>query len=221
MRTFLILLMLIMNGGENFFAQNCSDFYYFRKNTRVTFVQYDSGGNRVGKETGTLDNISIGKDMAMSDNAFILQSTKSKIADEFPSRILCINNNLKINYYISDLPGLDIYLSYPSNMKVGQNLGEDIRKSFNIGINDRKTLIHFNITSRKVIGQEIVKTSVGEFKSDKIQYDLSIEYNIDNILIPSTIRVVEWFSQNYGVVKKEFYTKDGILKTSSVLFSMD
>lgn len=217
MRIFLGLILLIVLGETDCPGQSCSDFYYFKKDKAVAFIQYDSEGNILGKNIGIIKNVSVGNGMALSDYPILNYDADGYIRDELTTRVLCMKNNLKINFSIPDLPGTETYLSYPSDMKTGQKLDKDINRYFEIIVEDRKTGVFFSITDRKVIGQEIVKTSAGEFKSEKIQYNLNVKYDVAGTLIPSNKKIIEWFSPGNGIVKKEFYTMDGVLEGSSIL----
>ncbi|ASK28930.1 hypothetical protein CEY12_01855 [Chryseobacterium sp. T16E-39] len=221
MRAYFIFVVYIIFGNTCLSAQGCSDFYYFRKDTEVVFLHYDAKGNVSGKDIGNTRNINKGENMALSEYPTITYNADSKTKAEFSQQVFCINNNLKINFPVSDIPGFTISLSYPSEMKIGQEIGKDVRKSFKMRVGDKETDILFSITNRKVIGQETVKTSAGEFKSEKIQYNLNFEYNIAGISIPLQKKIWEWFSPGYGIVKTEFYTKDGILEKASVLSSVN
>lgn len=214
-------ILFIMLGNTYFSAQNCSDFYYFRKDGVVTFIQYDSKGNILGKNIEIIKNISLGKGIALSDNSIVNYNPEGNVKEELPNRTLCIRNNLKINVSISTLPGIETYLSYPSDMKIGQKLGEDINKSFEISVSERKIEIFYSIIDRKVIGHEIIKTSTGDYKTEKIQYILNVKYNIAGISIPLNKKIIEWFTPGYGIVKKESYSKGGVLEEYAVLSSIE
>jgi len=108
----------------------------------------------------------------------------------------------------------DVYLEYPSNMNVGDQLKDG---QFNMDYKSASGLdcsIDISITERKVEGKETATTAAGTWECFKISAKNKIDSKISNIGIPITMSVVEWFAPGFGIVKTE--SKTGKTEITSI-----
>jgi len=100
----------------------------------------------------------------------------------------------------------DVYLEYPANMSVGDQLKDG---QFNMDYESAgglKSSIEISITDRKVEGKETVTTPAGTWECYKITAENKIVSKIAGIGIPIRMSVTEWYAPGFGVVKTESKT---------------
>lgn len=108
----------------------------------------------------------------------------------------------------------DVYLEYPANMNVGDQLRDG---QFNMDYESTsglKSSIEISITERKVEGKETITTSAGTWECYKISANNKIVSKIAGIGIPIKMDVIEWFAPGFGVVKTE--SKTGKTEITSI-----
>lgn len=201
-------------------AQECSSYYYFKKDAEVTFITYNGKNEKIGRDVARITDVASESGASTSLYKVTKYDKNDRFKEESAANISCDGNQLKIGFQI---PGEvasksgEAFYSYPSNMKVGQELEGNLDFSVNSTVKGKKTNISFNVKNRHVIATEKVKTPFGTFDSYKIQYDLHVRFKVMGIPIPMNLKVNEWFSPGLGVVKTESYNKDGKLEEYSVL----
>ena len=100
----------------------------------------------------------------------------------------------------------DVYLEYPSNMNVGDQLKDGQLSLDYESTSGLKSSIQISITDRKVVGKETVTTSAGTWECFKITAHNKIVSKIAGIGIPINMDVTEWFAPGFGIVKTESKT---------------
>ena len=108
----------------------------------------------------------------------------------------------------------DVYLEYPANMKIGDQLKDG---QFNMdyeSVSGLKSSIEISITERKVEGKETITTSAGTWECYKISSKNRIVSKIAGIGFPIKMDVIEWFAPGFGIVKTE--SKTGKTEITSV-----
>lgn len=104
-------------------------------------------------------------------------------------------------------------LEFPVNMTSDDVLNDG---SFIVKVNTNEfTLMTmtFNITNRKVIGNETITTDAGTFDCQKVTYDFDSKLGIIKVKGSG----VEWYQKDRVVVKSESYNKKGKLIGSTEL----
>jgi hypothetical protein len=108
----------------------------------------------------------------------------------------------------------DVYLEYPSNMNVGDQLKDG---QFNMDYESTsglKSSIEISITERKVEGKESVTTPAGTWECYRISAKNKIISKTAGIGFPIKMDVVEWFAPGFGIVKTE--SKTGKTEITSI-----
>jgi len=99
-----------------------------------------------------------------------------------------------------------VYIEYPRDMKVGDNL-KDATMHMDMTINNAPTTVDMTIFERKVEGSEKITTPAGDYTCFKITFKTKsvVKTMIGNMGIPITVKVdcTEWFSPGFGMVKSE------------------
>jgi hypothetical protein len=108
----------------------------------------------------------------------------------------------------------DVYLEYPSNMNVGDQLKDGQLSMDYESSSGLKSSIQISITDRKVVGKETVTTAAGTWECFKITAHNKIVSKIAGIGIPINMDVTEWFAPGFGIVKTE--SKTGKTEISSI-----
>ena len=108
----------------------------------------------------------------------------------------------------------DVYLEYPSNMNLGDQLKDG---QFNMNYESTsglKSSIEISITERKVEGKESVTTPAGTWECYRISAKNKIISKTAGIGFPIKMDVVEWFAPGFGIVKTE--SKTGKTEITSI-----
>jgi DNA-binding protein len=108
----------------------------------------------------------------------------------------------------------DVYLEYPANMNVGDQLKDGQLNMDYESINGLKCSLEISITERKVEGKETVTTLAGTWECYKISANNKITSRISGIGIPIKMNVTEWFAPGFGIIKTE--SKGGKTEITSV-----
>jgi hypothetical protein len=104
-------------------------------------------------------------------------------------------------------------IDYPSNPIVGQALkGGEMTVIIKTGGQVFMTIKSI-ISNRKIESFEEIIVGTKTFKTIKITYDIEVQMGFIN----TTGKAVEWYSENYGLIKSESYDKKGKLTGSSIL----
>jgi hypothetical protein len=97
----------------------------------------------------------------------------------------------------------DVYLEYPSNMNIGDQLKDGQLNMDYESTSGLKSSIEISITERKVEGKESVTTPAGTWECFRISSHNKIVSKISGIGIPIKMDVTEWFAPGFGIVKTE------------------
>jgi hypothetical protein len=209
----IIVLLLLMLGGNLAFSQNCN-FYYLQDGKTAEITFYSKKGDESGKSVYAVTSASKTGNVATSTVASEVFSKKGKSVAKAVNNIKCENGMLMVDMkaFISpeqaeqikaDAKATDVYLAYPASMKVGDALPDG---TMNLDIqqnNGMKSNVDVKITNRKVEGQESVTTPAGTWNCFKITYHSAVRIALMGIGIPVKADITEWFAPNFGVVKTE------------------
>jgi len=209
----ILLLLLLVLGGNLAFSQNCN-YYYLQNGKTAEITFYTKKGEESGKGVYNVTSASMAGNGGSSTVRSEIFNKKGKSIAKGTNNIKCDNGVFMVDLkaFISpeqqeqikaDAQAADVYLSYPANMKVGDalpdgNMDLDIQQD-----NGMKTHVNVKITDRKVEGQESVTTPAGTWNCFKITYHSAIKVALMGIGIPIKADITEWFAPNFGVVKTE------------------
>ena len=186
--------------------------------------------NNKGKESGKLTYVvsnsqKNGSSMTATINSEFVD-TKGKTISKGKNNIKCENGVMQMDMKVFIPPAqleqmksgtanaTDVYLEYPANMNVGDQLKDG---QFNMDYESAsglKSSIEVSITERKVEGKESVTTPAGTWECYKIFAKNKITSRIAGIGIPMKMDVTEWFAPGFGVVKTE--SKTGKTEITSI-----
>jgi len=209
----ILLLLLLVLGGNLAFSQNCN-YYYLQNGKTAEITFYSKKGDESGKGVYNVTSATMAGNGGSSTVRSEIFNKKGKSIAKGTNNIKCDNGVFMVDLkaFISpeqqeqikaDAQAADVYLSYPLNMKAGDalpdgNMDLDIQQD-----NGMKTHVNVKITDRKVEGQESITTPAGTWNCFKITYHSAIKVALMGIGIPLKADITEWFAPNFGVVKTE------------------
>ncbi|HET6722794.1 MAG TPA: hypothetical protein VFH07_08595 [Chitinophagaceae bacterium] len=186
----------------------------------------NSKGNETGKLTYTISNSEkSGSSITATLNSEFV-GANGKTITKASNEVKCENGVMQMNMKVFVPPAqleqmksgtataTDVYLEYPGNMNVGDQLKDG---QFNMDYESTsglKSSIEISITERKVEGKESVTTPAGTWECYRITSENKIVSKIAGIGIPIRMSVTEWYAPGFGVVKTE--SKTGKTEITSI-----
>lgn len=219
------LLFLILMLCTQFLAQaqDCNYLNKYKKGTTFQLTTYD----KKNKPTGTIDqevlekrSVAGGWEMNWKAN---FSDKKGKSYSTVEMKGSCKNGFYEAdarNIYGNSMPpaqNMKVTVSgdmikYPTNMSVGQTL-PDASIEISTQMNELMTMRNsIKTTNRKVEAKEEVETPAGKFQCYKISSEVEFK-----LLGTRKMKVIEYMSNDYGLVKSMSYDKKGKLTGSTVL----
>jgi len=207
-------------------AQDCSNYYYLQNNKTVEMTI----SNNKGKESGKMiykisDTKKSGSSVTATINSEFVD-TKGKTITSATNNVKCVNGVMQMDMKVfipaaqqeqiksGTASASDVYLEYPANMNVGDQLKDGEMNMDYESASGLKSSIEISITERKIEGKESVSTPAGTWECFKISSKNKITSRIAGIGIPIKMDVTEWFAPGFGVVKTE--SKTGKTEISSI-----
>lgn len=216
------------------FAQ-CNSYFSFRNGAKYEMESYNSKDKKTGKITNHVKNLSEGNNQfeALIESKTFDHKDKEQTTGEYT--ITCkegiVSMDLKKLIPQESLQAykdMDIQISgenlqIPSLLKVGDRLKDGFIKGEVKEKNSTSifSTFEFNITDRKVDGKESITTPAGTFDCFKISYNMQMNTRMMGVNIPTNMKGVEYITEKAGVVKSEFYNKNGKLGGYSILSKID
>jgi hypothetical protein len=152
--------------------------------------------------------------------------TKGKTITKGTNNVKCVNGVMQMDMKVfipaaqqeqmksGTANASDVYLEYPANMNVGDQLKDGQLNMDYESSSGLKSSIEISITERKVEGKESVTTPAGTWDCYKISAHNKIVSKIAGIGIPINMDVTEWFAPGFGIVKTE--SKTGKTEITSI-----
>jgi len=209
--TFLILSLTLS-------SQDCSNYYYLQNNKTIELTITNKKGNESGKMKYTISDV---KKSGSSTNATInseFVNAKGETITKGTNNVRCENGMMQMDMKVfipaaqqeqmksGTANASDVYLEYPANMQVGDQLKDGKLNMDYESSSGLKSSIDISITERKVEGKETVTTPAGTWECFKITAHNKIVSKIAGIGIPINMDVTEWFAPGFGIVKTESRT---------------
>jgi len=186
--------------------------------------------NGKGKESGKMvytisDSKKNGSEVTATINSEFIDA-KGKSITKATNNVKCVNGVMQMDMKVfipaaqqeqmksGAANATDVYLEYPSNMNVGDQLKDG---QFNMDYESAsglKSSIEISITERKVEGKESVTTTAGTWDCYRISSHNKIVSKIAGIGIPIRMDATEWFAPGFGIVKTE--SKTGKTEITSI-----
>ncbi|MES2795698.1 MAG: hypothetical protein V4683_07030 [Bacteroidota bacterium] len=205
-----LLIILLFLSIESVIGQNCNSLGFLKKGAEVELTSYDHKGKIV----------SVGKSKVLevvstADNLEAKAETKSfneKGKELFGGNVSVLCNGSRVSFSMKNMIAGDqmanmknmemkvdeTMLDYPNNISVGSSLKDGSFKAEMFSGGMKLMTMNFNITNRKVIGQESLTTPAGTFNCYKISYSGNMK-----TIVSMSFEVVEWYSPTIGLVKSE------------------
>ncbi|HEU4862064.1 MAG TPA: hypothetical protein VFT15_19605 [Chitinophagaceae bacterium] len=208
------------------FSQDCANYYYLQNNKTIEMTISNKNGKESGKMTYVVsDSKKSGSSVTATINSEFVDA-KGKTISKATNNVKCENGVMQMNMKTfipaaqmeqmksGTANATDVYLEYPANMNVGEQLKDG---QFNMDYESAsglKSSIEISITQRKVEGKESVTTPAGTWECYKITSQNQIVSKIAGIGIPIRMSVTEWYAPGFGVVKTE--SKTGKTEITSI-----
>jgi len=188
---------------------------------------FDKKGKHDSTGHYTISNVEQTGEGHQADVSIKLTDHKGKELMQMQQGVRCDENNVyfDVSSFLSGVEAMsemefsvsDDLLAFPKTVSVGDKLN-DGRVDVSMGGESAMGLgMSFNITDREVEAKESITTPAGTFDTYKIAYNYA--FNMGIITIRG--KNVEWWSDDYLVVKAEYYNKKGKLTGSNLLDSVN
>ena len=218
------LTFLFFSG--NIFSQDCSKYYFLQNSKTIEMTISNNKGKESGKMTYVVsDSKKNGSSTTATINSEFVDA-KGKTITKATNNVKCENGVMQMDMKTfippaqmeqmktGEAKATDVYLEYPANMNVGEQLKDG---QFNMDYESTsglKSSIEITITERKVEGKETITTSAGTWECFKISAKNKIVSKIAGIGFPIKMDVIEWFAPGFGIVKTE--SKTGKTEITSI-----
>ena len=188
----------------------CSVYYPLKKDTKFQIKSYK------GKKVTSVVDYQVkdaGSDWALL--AYDVKDDKEKVIATSEYEIRCENDGIAIDFKSLGAPGLmeqyknmeiDVTgtnLYVPNNLQTGQDL-PDSNMQMTVNMSPIKLNLFFNITNRKVVGNETITTPAGTFDCVVLTYDFESKMGIK-----VTGSAKQWLAKGVGMVKQVDFNKKG------------
>jgi len=219
-----VLAFLFFCG--NVFSQDCSNYYFLQNNKTIEMTITNNKGKESGKMTYVVsDSKKNGSSTTATINSEFVDA-KGKSITKATNNVKCENGVMQMDMKTFIPPmqneqmktgsatATDVYLEYPANMNVGDQLKDG---QFNMDYETTsglKSSLEISITERKVEGKETITTPAGTWECFKISAKNKIVSKIAGIGIPIRMDVIEWYAPGFGIVKTE--SKTGKTEITSI-----
>lgn len=208
-RLFLIASLLI--AVNVLFAQDCSSYYYFQKNTEVEMSMLNPQGNTVMKNIYKVSSVRKEGASSISDFSITTLNEKGDIMSSGKGQAKCTGGELMMDMkkFVPDMfPIKDMkvesdgnsLLSYPAGMKEGQKLS-DGSLQMSGSAEGMEMSLQCQVTDRKVVAREKITTAGGSWNCLKITCKVNLTVKMMSMNVPVQMDMTEWFAPGFGVVK--------------------
>ena len=217
------LTFLFFSG--NILSQDCANYYFLQNNKTIEMTISNNQGKESGKMTYVVsDSKKNGSSLTATINSEFVDA-KGKTFTKATNNVKCENGVMQMDMKTfippaqmeqiksSEAKATDVYLEYPANMNVGDQL-KDGQFNMDYESSGLKSSIEISITERKVEGKESITTRAGTWECYKISAKNKIVSKVAGIGFPINMNVIEWFAPGFGVVKTE--SKTGKTEITSI-----
>lgn len=197
------------------FAQDCNGYYFLQNNKTIEMAILNKKGEQSAKQVYTVSNVSNAGSATTADLQSEMFDKKGKSMAKSNAKIKCDGGVMMVdmkmsiptqpgtqNAVESDVKADNIYIEYPNNMNVGDNL-KNATMHMDMDNNGMKQSIDMEVFDRKVEAKEKVTTPAGSWDCYKISYKSKMRIKTMGIGMPMNIDGVEYFAPGFGIVKTE------------------
>lgn len=196
------------------FTQDCANYLFLQKNKTIEMTIYNKKGEPNGLQVYQVSNVANDAGVTTASLNSEMFDKKGKSISKAASTVKCnggvmmIDMKMMLPQQQAEKVGSiqaksdNIYLLYPANMSVGDNLkdGNFTMDMNSGGIPETVTMI---ISNRKVEAKESVTTTAGTWDCFKISYQGKTSVKMGPIPINMNIDGVEWYAPGFGVIKTQ------------------
>lgn len=197
------------------FAQDCNGYYFLQNNKTIEMAILNKKGEQSAKQVYTVSNVSNAGSATTADLQSEMFDKKGKSMAKSNAKIKCEGGVMMVdmkmsiptqpgtqNAVESDVKADNIFIEYPNNMNVGDNL-KNATMHMDMDNNGMKQSIDMEVFDRKVEAKEKITTPAGSWDCYKISYKSKMRIKTMGIGMPMNVEGVEYFAPGFGIVKTQ------------------
>jgi hypothetical protein len=231
MKTFLLkqalsLLVLMAWQATELSAQSCYSYFPMRENTHLSLTSYTPKGKPTSVAHYTVKEFAETAAGYEANIHMLLEDEKGKELSQNTFTATCANGVYTMDMSVmldqnslQSIENMNMTISgdeltLPAELRVGESLPDaEMLMKAEGPMSMRAT---FKIVNRKVVGQESITTPAGTFECFVITADQSFKMMMN---MESTTK--QWLAPEVGMVRSEFYNKNGKLSGYTELTKLD
>jgi hypothetical protein len=213
MKSMLLLGAFFCSVG--LFAQDCNTYYFLQNNKTIEMAILNKKGEQSAKQVYTVSNVNSAGSAATADLETEMFDKKGKSMAKGKAKIKCDGGVMMVDMKMSmpqqqgmpnagesDVKAENMYMEYPTNMNVGDNL-KNASMHLDMDNNGMKQSVDMDVFDRKVEAKEKVTTPAGSWDCYKISYKSKMKIKTMGIGMPMNVEGVEYFAPGFGIVKTQ------------------
>jgi hypothetical protein len=210
----LLILVGAIISSLHTYAQDCNGYYFLQNNKTIEMAILNKKGEQSAKQVYTVSNVNNSGNSTTADLNSEMFDKKGKSMAKGKAKIKCDGGVMMMDMKMSipvqpgvpsaesDVKADDIYMEYPADMNVGDNL-KNANMHLDMDNNGMKQSIDMEVFDRKVEGKEKITTAAGSWDCYKISYKSKMKIKTMGIGMPMNIDGTEYFAPGFGVVKTQ------------------
>ena len=222
--TLLVVICSLITNSFLYSQDNCSRFYPLTEGATMEYTSYNKKDKEEGKVTYNVGKVSNEGNKTIATMQIQMTDDKGKDTYSTEYHITCDGDKVNIDFQslISEqmlqqykdmdmqISGTDVEL--PNNLEVGQTLA-DANVAIKINMGTLNMNMNIETLNRKVEKKETITTPAGTFTCFVIYSENHTKMMVGTQIFPSRV----WLAEGIGMIKNEYYTKNGKLSGSSKL----
>jgi len=227
MKLFLFLTAMVFTSAG--YCQDCAGYYFLQNNKTIEMTIFGKKGNVTARQVYTVRDVKKSGGVTTGHLNSEMSDEKGKLIAKSSAIVQCDGGIMKIDMKMNMPPNPNgdpgpvgetdvkmdkVYVEYPSNMNVGDNLKDASMAMDMDNKNGMKQSVSMELNNRKVEAKEKITTSAGTWDCFKISFKSKMKIKTMGIGIPVNIDGTEWFAPGFGIVKSE--SKHGRTEITSV-----
>ncbi len=228
-QTILTLFILLIMNMAGLHAQQCDYFIPLRENTGMEFQTFNARDRLQGSQEMTITRVESDAEQVTAIIRTKIFDRRDNMEHEGEYSVLCSGNQMSIDIesmmdpaMMEEFQEMDLSIEgqdliIPADLSEGQTL-PDAAMTITVA-NGGMTLMEMNmkITDRKVVGKEQITVPAGEYDCYKVSYQTTTESKAAGIPFKNSMKTVEYYAPNVGVVRTEMFDAKDRLQGYTVL----
>ena len=209
----LLLLTGAILCSIKIYSQDCNGYYFLQNNKTIEMAILNKKGEQSAKQVYTVSNVNSSGNTATADLNSEMFDKKGKSMAKGKAKIKCDGGMMLVDMKMSipvqpgaavesDVKVDDIYIEYPNNMNVGDNL-KNASIYLDMNNNGLKQTVNMDVFDRKVEGKEKITTPAGSWDCYKISFKSKTRIKTMGMEMPINMEGVEYYAPGFGVVKTQ------------------